>query len=55
MSRPIYGNAPPDVIAAFEAERKVAIKVDRQRIAAGKDGDIPDELTEEDDRILDQA
>lgn len=55
MSHPIYGNAPPEVIAKFEAARAVEIEVDRKRIAAGDYGDVPQKLTEEDERILDQA
>ena len=54
MSHPFYGDAPPDVIAEFEAARAARIEENRRRIAAGQYGDIPDELTEEDERILDQ-
>ncbi len=55
MNHPLYGNTPPDLIAEFEAERATANEADRQRIAAGKFGDIPDDLTEKDEWILNQA
>lgn len=55
MSHPFYGDVPPDVIAEFEADRAAAIAESNRRIASGKFGDIPDELTEEGERILDQV
>ena len=55
MSHPFYGDAPPDVIAKFGAERAALIVENKRRIAEGRYGDIPDELTDEDERILDQA
>ncbi len=55
MSHPFYGDAPPEVIAAFEAAHAARVEENRRRIAAGQYGDIPDELTEEDERILDQV
>ena len=52
MAVRLYGT--PEEIAEFEAERAVRIKEGRRRIAAGQYGDVPDELTEEDERILDR-
>jgi hypothetical protein len=54
MSHPYYGDAPPEVIAEFEAARAIRIEENRRRIEAGQYGDVPDELTEEDERILDR-
>ncbi len=55
MNHSFYGDAPPEVIAKFEAARAAEIEADRKRIAAGDYGDVPQKLTEEDERILDQA
>lgn len=55
MNHPLYGNAPPEVIAEFEAAHAARVEENRRRIAVGEYGDVPQKLTEEDERFLDQA
>lgn len=55
MSHPLYGNAPPEVIAEFEAAHAARVEENRRRIAAGDYGDVPQKLSEEDEAALDRA
>ena len=55
MSHPIYGTAPPEVIAEFEAAHAARVEENRRRIAAGDYGDVPQKLTADDEAALDRA
>lgn len=53
MAVQLYGT--PEEIAEFKAAHAARVEENRKRIAAGDYGDVPQKLTDEDERILDQA
>jgi hypothetical protein len=50
-------NGTPEEIAAFERWKRARIEREQRLIASGwlSPGDTPDDLTEEDEKILDEA